>query len=162
PGRVLGFAASGSGLRGGSSIAPAGAGLGLGGGARAEVDRVLDRTVNLPAAEPVTTLAHSRTTVLLAEILTLIGDNPQLRDPRLDTLIDYDTKYSADLRASLDAYLTHRGDVRTAATELRIHPNTLRYRVRRATQLMGLDLDSAPDRLLLEIQLAVHRHATTA
>ncbi len=128
--------------------------------ARAEVDRVLDRTADLPDAEPVTTLAGSRTTVLLAEILTLIADHPHLRDPRLDTLIDYDRKYSADLRSSLDAYLTHRGDVRTAATALNIHPNTLRYRIRRATQLLGLNLDNAPDRLLLEIQLAVHRQTT--
>ncbi|MBB5917956.1 hypothetical protein BJY24_006868 [Nocardia transvalensis] len=146
---------SGLGLR--AAIAAPVAGLGDVARARAEVDRVLDRTADLPAAEPVTTLARSRTTVLLAEILTLIGDNPQLRDPRLDTLADYDAKYSADLRASLDAYLTQRGDVRKAATALRIHPNTLRYRIRRATQLMGVDLDSAPDRLLLEIQLAVQR-----
>ncbi|WP_246011368.1 PucR family transcriptional regulator [Nocardia mexicana] len=159
--QVIGQLDDRSGLTLRAAIAAPVAGLGDVARARAEVDRVLDRTANLPAAEPVTTLAHSRTTVLLAEILTLIGDNPQLRDPRLDTLIDYDTKYSADLRASLDAYLTHRGDVRTAATELRIHPNTLRYRVRRATQLMGLDLDSAPDRLLLEVQLAVHRNANT-
>ncbi|WP_324192664.1 PucR family transcriptional regulator [Nocardia transvalensis] len=129
--------------------------------ARGEVDRVLDRTVDLPSNEPVTTLARSRTTVLLAEILTLIGDHPELRDPRLDTLTDYDDKYSAELRLSIEAYLTHRGDVRTAATQLRIHPNTLRYRIRRATQLMGIDLDSPADRLLLEIQLAVHRQMNT-
>jgi DNA-binding PucR family transcriptional regulator len=43
---------------------------------------------------------------------------------------------------------------------LQIHPNTLRYRVRRATQLIGIDLDSAPDRLLLEIQLAAYRQTT--
>ena len=146
-----------SGLRLRAAIASPVDGLADAARARAEVDRVLDRTADLTDADTVTTLARSRTTVLLAEILTLIGDQPQLRDPRLDTLVDYDAKYSADLLASLDAYLTRHGDVRTAATDLSIHPNTLRYRVRRATQLMGLDLDCAPDRLLLEIQLAVHR-----
>ncbi|WP_280334673.1 PucR family transcriptional regulator [Nocardia wallacei] len=156
--QVIEQLAEGSGLTLRAAIAAPVAGLADAARARAEVDRVLDRTANLPAAEPVTTLARSRTTVLLAEILTLIADRPQLRDPRLDTLVDYDTAYSADLRASLDTYLTHRGDVRAAAAELRIHPNTLRYRIRRATQLMGIDLASAPDRLLLEIQLAVHRH----
>ncbi|WP_051499160.1 CdaR family transcriptional regulator [Nocardia sp. BMG51109] len=156
--QVIGQIADRSGLTLRAAVAAPVAGLADAARARAEVDRVLDRTAALPAAEPVTTLARSRTTVLLAEILTLIGDHPQLRDPRLDILVDYDTTYSADLRTSLDAYLSHHGDVRTAATELSIHPNTLRYRVRRATQLMGLDLTSPPDRLLLEIQLAVHRH----
>ncbi|WP_280364390.1 PucR family transcriptional regulator [Nocardia wallacei] len=157
--QVIEQLAEGSGLTLRAAVAAPVAGLADASRARAEVDRVLDRTANLPAAEPVTTLARSRTTVLLAEILTLIADRPELRDPRLDTLVDYDTTYSAELRASLDTYLTHRGDVRAAAAELRIHPNTLRYRIRRATQLMGIDLGSAPDRLLLEIQLAVHRNA---
>ncbi|WP_324194188.1 PucR family transcriptional regulator [Nocardia blacklockiae] len=156
--QVIEHLAEGSGLALRAAIAAPVAGLGDAARARAEVDRVLDRTADLPAAEPVTTLARSRTTVLLGEILTLVADHPHLRDPRLDTLIDYDTTYSTDLRATLDAYLAHHGDVRAAATTLRIHPNTLRYRIRRATHLMNLDLTSAPDRLLLEIQLAVHRH----
>jgi len=158
--QVIGQLAERSGLDLRAAIAAPVDGLADAARARAEVDRVLDRTAALSAGAAVTTLAGSRTTVLLAEILTLIGDRPQLRDPRLDTLADYDDKYSADLCASLDAYLSHGGDVRTAATALRIHPNTLRYRIRRATHLMGLDLDSAPDRLLLEIQLAVHRQTT--
>ncbi|MCP9624714.1 PucR family transcriptional regulator [Nocardia otitidiscaviarum] len=122
--------------------------------ARAEVDRVLDRTAALPHTEQVTTLARSRTTVLLGEILTLITNNPQLRDPRLDTVIDYDTRYSAELRDSVEQYLRCHGDVRTAARLLRIHPNTLRYRLRRAAHILHMDLDDPADRLLLELQLA--------
>ncbi|WP_306362334.1 CdaR family transcriptional regulator [Nocardia sp. CC227C] len=125
--------------------------------ARAEVDRVLDRTAALPHTEPVTTLARSRTTVLLGEILTLITDNQHLRDPRLDTLIAYDTRYSAELRDSVERYLHHHGDVRTAARTLRIHPNTLRYRLRRAEHILHMNLDDAADRLLLELQLAADR-----
>ncbi|WP_019932828.1 CdaR family transcriptional regulator [Nocardia sp. BMG111209] len=128
--------------------------------ARAEADRVLDRTTALPDAEPVTTLARSRTTVLLAEILAAVGARPDLRDPRVDLLEEHDRKYSARLRASLDAYLRRYGDVRSAAADLGIHPNTLRYRIRRAAELMGMDLDSDADRLLLEIQLAARRSAS--
>ncbi|MCX4097114.1 PucR family transcriptional regulator [Nocardia sp. alder85J] len=125
--------------------------------ARAEVDRVLDRTTELPGAEAVTTLARSRTTVLLAEILAAVGERADLQDPRVDLLVDYDRRYSAQLCQSLDAYLRRYGDVRSAAADLGIHPNTLRYRIRRAADLMGIDLDSAADRLLLEIQLAARR-----
>ena len=48
------------------------------GAARSEVDRVLDR----PAAERITSLAQSRTSVLLGEIADLLADHDQLQDPR--------------------------------------------------------------------------------
>ncbi|MDR3036581.1 MAG: helix-turn-helix domain-containing protein, partial [Kitasatospora sp.] len=39
---------------------------------------------------------------------------------------------------------------------LHIHPNTLRYRVRRAEQLTGLDLAQPQQRLLAMLQLRLH------
>ncbi|MGQ4615278.1 helix-turn-helix domain-containing protein [Nocardia sp. R7R-8] len=124
--------------------------------ARAEVDRVLDRTAASPASR-VTTLAESRTAVLLGEVLDLIGSRTELRDPRLGALFDYDRKHSASLRDSVETYLREHGDVRAAAAVLCVHPNTLRYRLRRVEEILGMDLDDPADRLLLEIQLALHR-----
>ena len=125
--------------------------------ARAEVDRVLDR----PAGnDRVTTLTQSRTPVLLGEIAELIGSRPELRDPRLATLIDYDRDHDASLVETTARYLLRFGDVRRAADELHIHPNTLRYRVRRAEELLGMSLDDPDNRLLLEIQLLVQRWST--
>ncbi|WP_085999603.1 PucR family transcriptional regulator [Nocardia thailandica] len=123
--------------------------------ARAEVDRVLDRTVGATGAARVTTLARARTAVLLGEILALAAARPDLRDPRLATLSAYDRDHATDLRATLAAYLAAHGDVRAAATAVGVHPNTLRYRLRRAQDLLGLTLDDPADRLLLEIQLAM-------
>jgi DNA-binding PucR family transcriptional regulator len=120
--------------------------------ARAEVDRVLHGT---RGQQGVTTLADSRTPVLLGEILDLVGGEPALRDPRLDALAGYDDEHGATLAASVASYLRHFGDVRAAAGELQIHPNTLRYRVRRAEQVLQLDLGDPAARLLVEIQLAV-------
>lgn len=51
------------------------------------------------------------------------------------------------------AYLDAFGDARAAARELSIHPNTVRYRVRRATEVSGLDLGDPAQRLLTELQL---------
>ncbi len=120
--------------------------------ARAEVDRVLDQT---SGDQPVTTLADSRTPVLLGEILDLIATHDQLRDPRIAALIAYDARGTGELRRSLEAYLRHFGDVRTAAAELQVHPNTLRYRIRRAEEIVDVDLDDPAGRLLVELQLAV-------
>nr|WP_246023184.1 helix-turn-helix domain-containing protein [Nocardia yunnanensis] len=124
--------------------------------ARREVDRVLDSTAAAFPHDRVTTLADSRTTVLLGEILDLIDAHPELHDPRLSALFDYDRTHAAQLQTSVTHYLRHHGDVRTAATALNIHPNTLRYRLRRAQEITGLDLDTPADRLLLELQLVRH------
>lgn len=121
-------------------------------GARVEVDRVLDSGPD----RRVTTLAESRTAVLLGEILDLVGARPELHDPRLRALLDYDRKHSANLRESVEAYLRAHGDVRAAATTLCVHPNTLRYRIRRVEDIVGIDLSDPSDRMLLELQLALY------
>lgn len=129
--------------------------------ARGEVDRVLDGTSG--SADPtarVTTLASSRTPVLLAEIARVVGADPTLRDPRLDVLVEYDRRTSSELCASVAAYLRSPDDVRRAAAAVHVHPNTLRYRLRRAQELSGLDLTDPDTRLLTGIQLALGDHST--
>ncbi|MDO3647959.1 PucR family transcriptional regulator [Nocardia mangyaensis] len=121
--------------------------------ARAEVDRVLDSPAATSGSR-VTTLADARTAVLLTEIVDLIRERPDLHDPRLLTLDEYDRTHAAELRVSAQTYLRAHGEVSTAAAELRVHPNTLRYRLRRVEAILGVDLTDPADRLLLEIQLA--------
>ncbi|QIH99902.1 PucR family transcriptional regulator [Rhodococcoides fascians A21d2] len=118
--------------------------------ARFEVDRVLDGTTG---EVRVTTLEESRTSVLLGEILELIGNHEQLRDPRIAELDRYDASNDSRMRESLETYLTCFGDVRSAADRLHVHPNTLRYRIRRVEQILDLDLTDSDARLLVEIQL---------
>ncbi|MEW1931553.1 helix-turn-helix domain-containing protein [Rhodococcus sp. NPDC079359] len=118
--------------------------------ARFEVDRVLDGTTG---EVRVTTLEESRTSVLLGEILELITNHEQLRDPRIAALDRYDATNESRMRESLETYLACFGDVRAAAERLHIHPNTLRYRIRRVEQILDLDLTDSDARLLVEIQL---------
>jgi sugar diacid utilization regulator len=117
--------------------------------ARREADRVLDAGLDLPVAS----IADVRAEVMLAELLALLADHPEIRDPRLDTLAEYDRKHAGNLIPSVLAYLESLGDVRTAATKLHIHPNTLRYRVRRATEIAAIDLDDPKQRLITQLQL---------
>ncbi|AEF41234.1 PucR family transcriptional regulator [Hoyosella subflava] len=125
--------------------------------ARQEVDRVLNATADAFPELRVTTLAQSRTAVLLGEILDLIAQQPSLRDPRLGALLDYDAKHASALCESAVAYLAAHGEVRSAAKTLQVHPNTLRYRLRRLEDIAGIDLTDAADRLLFELQLALLR-----
>jgi DNA-binding PucR family transcriptional regulator len=122
--------------------------------ARSEVDRVLDRPMG---SERVTSLARSRTSVLLGEIADLVGSHAELRDPRLLALTDYDGERGAALLETLERYLQHFGNVRAAADDLHIHPNTLRYRIGRAEEILGMSLEDPDDRLLLQVQLLTRK-----
>ncbi len=58
---------------------------------------------------------------------------------------------------TLYEWLRHPGDPRSASRALRIHPNTLRYRMAKLTELAGVDLDDPDVRLALLTQLTALR-----
>jgi DNA-binding PucR family transcriptional regulator len=131
-------------------IATPATGLARAAAARAEVDRVLDSAVRHPGAiGQVTSLAESRTTVLLDEIVTMIAADERLVDPRVRELGAKDPTLVDTLRAYLDSF----GDVAAAASWLHVHPNTVRYRVRRIEELLGTSLADPDVRLLLSLSL---------
>ncbi|QSL91610.1 helix-turn-helix domain-containing protein [Ectopseudomonas toyotomiensis] len=59
------------------------------------------------------------------------------------------------LRATLEAWCAHDGQVQTCAQELGIHRNTLRYRLERIAELSGLDLNRLDQRLQLSLGLGL-------
>ncbi len=117
--------------------------------ARREADRVLDAGLDLPVAS----IADVRAEVMVSELLGLLADHPEIRDPRVDALVAYDGKHAGHLVPSLLGYLDSLGDVRAAADRLHIHPNTLRYRIKRAAEVAGIDLDDPKQRLVTQLQL---------
>lgn len=112
--------------------------------ARVEVDRVLESAERHPILGQVTSLAEARTTVLLDEIVTLVGTDQRLVDPRIRDLGAQDPVLAQTLRAYLDAF----GDIGAAARSLQVHPNTVRYRIRRIEQLLSTSLGDPDVRLL--------------
>lgn len=119
--------------------------------ARAEVDRVLDSAERHPVLGQVTSLAEARTTVLLDEIVTLVGGDGRLVDPRINDLRAQDPVLAETLRAYLDCF----GDISAAAQWLQVHPNTVRYRVRRIEKLLSTSLADPDVRLLFSLGLRV-------
>ncbi|MFE0027545.1 PucR family transcriptional regulator [Amycolatopsis sp. NPDC059021] len=75
----------------------------------------------------------------------------------LKALHTHDQANRAGYVDTLYEWLRHPGDPRAAAKELRIHPNTLRYRMRRLLELVPLDLDDPDVRLALITQLVALR-----
>lgn len=127
---------------------------------RAEADRVLDamsRDLDRETDWEVATISDVRSRVLISETLAHLRADPSLRDPRVISLIEYDRAGGADLVHSLLAYLEAFGDARAAAERLHIHPNTLRYRVRRAASVSGIDLGDPGERLFTQLQLLMEQ-----
>lgn len=68
-------------------------------------------------------------------------------------MLEHDRSHGARYGESVAAYLDAFGDTAAAARHLNVHPNTLRYRLRRARELFGVDLADPAVRFLAEIGL---------
>ena len=70
--------------------------------------------------------------------------------PPLARLRDYDARTGSSLLMSLAAWCSCDGNMGEAARALHVHINTLRYRLRRAGEIAGLDATNLPQRLALQ------------
>lgn len=96
-----------------------------------------------------TVVLHRAAVAAVGAGATDLGPLPRLRAHDEESGTCYvDTLYQ---------WLRHAGDPRAASRALRIHPNTLRYRLSRITALAGADFEDADVRLALMVQLATLR-----
>jgi PucR C-terminal helix-turn-helix domain/GGDEF-like domain len=91
--------------------------------------------------------------IVLNEIVDVLRARPILVRGLLDRLITHDRQYNTDYVTTLRVYINSFGDMRAAAQSLNLHPNSLRYRVKRLTEIGGLDLDDPKLRLALQLLL---------
>ncbi|MGI9016057.1 MAG: PucR family transcriptional regulator [Euzebya sp.] len=104
-------------------------------------------------------------------LLLQIGDMRQLwrfAEEVLGELITYEATHSLDLIGTLSVYLHEHASLKQAARRLRVHTNTISYRIRRVEDLTRLDLSQADDRLsahvavkIIESQRAVRQAITS-
>ena len=97
------------------------------------------------------------TTVLTRELLELLDSRTTLRHAGITRLC---TRYP-EFAMTLLTYLEFFGDVNRCAEELAVHRNTVHYRLRRACEVAGLDLQSADERLLAHLQIRLWTYAKT-
>jgi purine catabolism regulator len=72
----------------------------------------------------------------------------------LGALVEHDRARGGSLIPTLKAYL-EAGEQQAAARRLRVHPNTLRYRLDRIREISEIELDDAETRLNLAVALRV-------
>jgi PucR family transcriptional regulator, purine catabolism regulatory protein len=68
--------------------------------------------------------------------------------------MDYDSEHGTQLLETLSSYMEHNGNISEVAALLHIHKHTVRYRLRRVTELTGLDVTKFEDaaRLYLAVK----------
>jgi DNA-binding PucR family transcriptional regulator/GAF domain-containing protein len=74
-------------------------------------------------------------------------------DAQIGQLIEYDHRRGADLLHTLEVYLDHSSVTLRAAKALRLHPHSLRYRLKRIGEIQGLDLEDPMTRLAAHLAL---------
>lgn len=98
---------------------------------------------------PVMTFDDAWVEITLARAVAGLGDPEGLLGPLARA-----GEAGPDRLATLAAWLDQPGEPRAVAERLHVHPNTVRYRMARVTQELGLDLDDPQVRLALRLQLA--------
>ena len=90
--------------------------------------------------------------LLIRLVDAAVEDGDGLRGP-LQRLHRHDVQHGKEYIATLSCFLDIGGDIRLVAERLRLHPNTVRYRLRRIEEISGLDLADPMSRLSALIQL---------
>jgi sugar diacid utilization regulator len=83
-------------------------------------------------------------------LLLQIGDMHQLwqfAEDVLGPLIEYDARHKVDLVGTLSVYLNQHESLKQTARVLRVHVNTVTYRIQRIQRLTSLDLTDPDHRL---------------
>lgn len=76
--------------------------------------------------------------------------------PSLSILKDYDKKNKTHLFETLKAYINNDCTIKTTASELFIHRNTLSYRVNRIIELTNLDFEDYHTKFLLKFSFLIN------
>lgn len=120
---------------------------------RAEAAEVLRLQTNGQVRGPVVGIEEVWHVVVTARARAAVRAEVSLLGGPLPALVAHDRDHRTPYLETLAAWLDHFGDPTAAAGALHIHPNTLRHRLHRIADVTRLNLDSAQERLALQLQL---------
>lgn len=120
---------------------------------RTQARRVLRVLVERPGQRRIARLSEVETESLLLELRDMRTSRGDVISGALERLLEYDARNDAQLVETLSAWLDSFGEVKSAAAACFVHPNTFRYRLRRAVEVSGLDLDDPEARFATMLEL---------
>jgi DNA-binding PucR family transcriptional regulator len=124
--------------------------------ARASADRAVQvlRSGN-GGGRQVARLADVYVEALVLELRDLVAARGGQVTGPVARLVAYDDQHNTNLVETLRAWLDAFGDVIAASAAVYVHPNTFRYRLRRLTEISGIDLTDPEARFAAMLQLRV-------
>jgi hypothetical protein len=150
--RLLRQVCAETGIEVAAALGPAVHGLARIQDSRSEVDQVLP-ILTARSTGCLAELAEVRNELVLSRLRRLVSDEPDLAGGLVEVLTELENQHGVEYVATVRAFLDAFGDVSTAAAALFVHPNTLRYRLRRIKETCALDLTDPDERFVLDFQL---------
>lgn len=123
------------------------------GDSTAAVDEVLRCLAANPGRGPVATREDVRALIAVENALAALAQVPGLWAGPVERLLRYDARRGTDYADTLRAWLDGFGDSASVAAVLKVHRNTLRYRLERVAEISGLRLDDPEERLVAALHL---------
>ena len=111
------------------------------------------------AAVRVATRQDVQARLLLLRLSDLLAADPAAYLGPLDKLRSYDQEHEANLLLTLRCWLDNFGDVAATSAQLQVHKNTLRYRLKRISQITEADLNDTEKRFELMLQFRLLRYS---
>lgn len=136
-----------------SALGSTAATIGRVGASRHDADLVLLLLAKRGEAVPVASADDVRSALILLELGQLLHTHPHVVSPAAVRLHALDARGGTHYADTVRTYLDCGRDSAAAAARLSLHQNTLRYRLRRARDLAGVDLDDPDDTLVLWLAL---------
>jgi PucR C-terminal helix-turn-helix domain/GGDEF-like domain len=119
---------------------------------RAHADEVI-RVLRAEGRSGVAEIGEVASKVLLLKVSESLANDPGVFSHPIKVLQQHDLEDHTCYLSTLDAYLKAFGAVDTAAEQLHVHANTVRYRLRQIQRITRLKLTDPDERLALTIQL---------
>ncbi|MEU9321099.1 helix-turn-helix domain-containing protein [Streptomyces sp. NPDC048295] len=99
-----------------------------------------------------------------SQVLAFPGGQDEADRTRIQTILGRGVpqharhaQHGTFLLDALSAWLDGQGNVLSASASLDVHPNTFRYRLRRAAEIAGMDLNDAEARFAAMLELRLGR-----
>ncbi|MCT4357850.1 helix-turn-helix domain-containing protein [Streptomyces sp. Je 1-79] len=127
--------------------------LGQSAALRREADGILRATAYESPGQPAAATSDVRHRILLDRLGDELERDAWLRLSEVDALLAHDRTQGTDYGATAIAWLDATGDIASAAARLKVHPNTLRHRLRRIHELFHIDLGDPDVRLAAWLEL---------
>ncbi|MBN1315573.1 MAG: helix-turn-helix domain-containing protein [Anaerolineales bacterium] len=92
------------------------------------------------------------------DLLTIINRHANLKDfchPSIDKILDYDRENGVDYYNTLFEYVMGGANMAQVANKLYIHRNTLYHRIKKISEITGMDLENGDDYLKLLLSFKI-------